>query len=84
MDFRSALIDLVNPAIEDSNKGRAVVPMNDQLKARLLRAKEASLGPHVVDYGGKPIKCVTKGFKAAMLATGFPEASPNTIQHAAA
>ncbi len=39
-----------------------MVPMNDGLKEALLTAREAALTDHVVEWAGKPVKNIIRGF----------------------
>jgi len=65
-------------------KGRAVVPINDGLRQALLNAREAALTDHVVEWAGKPIKKVTRGFKSAVVAAGLTDVSPHVLRHTSA
>jgi integrase len=74
-------------------KGRAVVPMNDGLRAALSHAKKGALTDNVVEWAGSAVLSIKTGFNAAALAAGFaeirggvkrPTISPHTLRHTAA
>lgn len=67
-------------------KGRAIVPINDGLRAALSVAKAASIseGGYVIEWAGKPVKSIKTGFKAACKAAGLEGVSPHTLRHTAA
>ena len=68
-----------------STKGRATVPMLDDLAAVLFEAKKAALTDHVIEYGGKPVRSVKRAFKAAVDRAGLPPStSPHVLRHTAA
>lgn len=67
-------------------KGRAVVPINDGLRAALATARAASIseGGFVIEWAGKPVKSIKTGFNAAVKAAGLEDVSPHTLRHTAA
>jgi len=67
-------------------KGRAVVPMNDGLRAMLQTAKSAALTDYVVEYGGneKPLGSIKTGFKKAVRDAGLEGVTPHVLRHTAA
>lgn len=67
-------------------KGRAVVPINDGLRAALASARAASIseGGYVIEWAGKPVKSIKTGFKAAVKAAGLEDVTPHTLRHTAA
>jgi integrase len=68
---------------DNTGKKRAIVPMNDRLKAALLEAYKARTCDYVVEYGGRKIKNVFKGFREAAKKAGV-DASPHILRHSAA
>ncbi len=66
------------------NKGRAKVPINDRLYKALTVAQARSVTGHVIEYSGKPVKSVKKGFAAAVKRAGLVSVSPHTLRHTAA
>lgn len=66
-------------------KGRATVPMREDLAVVLREAKKGALTDHVVEYGGKPVRSVKRAFKAAVERAGLdPSTSPHVLRHSAA
>jgi len=84
VDIERRTINLRNPFDRARRKGRATVPINDQLYSALLEAKASALSPFVVEWGGKAVKSVKKGLKAAAVTAGLPDVSPHVLRHSAA
>lgn len=84
VDFQKGIINLRNPFDRARRKGRAAVPMNDQLRADLIEAHKMSQTPFVIEWAGKKVGSIKKGMKAAANAAGLPEVSPHVLRHSAA
>ncbi len=82
VDFDRGIISLGKG--ERRAKGRATVPMTETLRTALKSAKEASVSEYVIEYGGKPIKNVAKGFREACKRAGLEGVSPHTMRHTSA
>lgn len=65
-------------------KGRAVVPMNDGLRAALSSAEKAAMTDYVIEWAGEPIKRLRTGFTAAAKAAGIKGVTPHVLRHTAA
>ncbi len=66
-------------------KGRATIPMNDQARTELVKAKKAAMSDHVVEWAGKAIKNVKRGFTSAATKAGLgPDVTPHVLRHTAA
>lgn len=65
-------------------KGRAIVPINATLREELLFAREAALTDYVVEWGGRPVKSIRKGFSAAVERAGIDHATPHDLRRSAA
>lgn len=65
-------------------KGRAVVPMNDGLRAALSAAKRSGLSDWVIEWGGQPVKSIKTGFKRACKDAKLEDVTPHTLRHTAA
>lgn len=74
----------INALTKRAQKGRAIVPMGNEVRAALQDAKAGALTGHVIEWDGEPVKCVLKGFKAAATAAGLTDVSPHTLRHTAA
>lgn len=69
---------------EGHRKGRATVPMNKTLRAALESARMAALSDHVIEWGGKPVKSIKRGFARAVANAGLSDVSPHVLRHTAA
>lgn len=83
VDFNHNLIDLAKFSGQ-RRKGRAAVPINDDLLPMLERAKRAALSDHVIEWAGRPVKSIKRGFKAAVIAADLEGVTPHTLRHTAA
>jgi len=83
VDFERGQINLRADSI-GPRKGRAVVPMNATLRAALEQARQAALTEHVVEWAGRPVKSIRRGFTAAVDNAGLKDVSPHTLRHTAA
>lgn len=70
---------------ERLTKGRATVPMLDDLADVLREARKAALTDHVIEYGARPVASIKRAFKAAVERAGLPAGtSPHVLRHSAA
>lgn len=87
IDFNRRHINLDNPAVDRTSKGRAHVPMNDLAHEYLLLAKKAfdagSECRHVISYLGKPVMSVRKGVIAASKRARLKAVTPYVLRHTA-
>lgn len=87
IDFQRRRINLDNPLLERTSKGRALVPMNDLALEQLQIARDArDAGSEcnvVVNYLDKPILSVRKGISAAAERAGLGEVTPYVLRHTA-
>lgn len=65
-------------------KGRATVRMNETAYKALKHAKEGALTDRVIEYGGKPIKNVLRGFGEACRKAGIKNVTPHDLRRTAA
>lgn len=86
VDFERGEIRLENPNVrgETLGKGRATVPMNQTLRAALATARRGARCPHVVEWGGQPIRRVGLSLKAAAQRAGLKHVHPHMLRHTAA
>lgn len=82
VDFTEKVIRLSRGV--KSNKGRATVPMTEILYKALLMAKERASCDYVVEYGGKRVKNIAKGFRETVRKAGLKDVTPHTLRHTAA
>lgn len=69
---------------EGHRKGRATVPMNKTLRAALETARMAAISDHVIEWGGRPVKSIKRGFSRAVANAGLSNVSPHVLRHTAA
>ena len=82
IDFERGVIRLGDG--RQTRKGRATVPMTDTVRVELLQAAEARSCDYVIQYGGKPILRIVKGFRTVARSVGMPWCSPHVLRHTAA
>jgi len=83
VDFARGVIDLRLPD-GVTRKGRAVVPMNRMARAALETAYRARLTDHVVEWAGKRVRSIRKGYSAALDRSGLGSMSIHQIRHSVA
>jgi integrase len=83
VDFERGIINL-RTTETGPRKGRAVVPMNDGLRAALSAAEQASMTDFVIEWAGEPVARLRTGFNAAVEAAGLKGVSPHVLRHSAA
>lgn len=64
-------------------KGRATVPINDDLMAALTAAKEAGVSDHVIEWGGRRVGSIKTGFNAAVKRAGIDHCTPHDLRRTA-
>lgn len=83
VDFTRNLIHFNEADRVQTTKFRATVPVNAQLKASLLAAKEGALSDFVVEHGRERVASIKKGFASACARSGV-KATPHMLRHSAA
>jgi len=83
-NFERGLLDLRNPEIKISQKGRAIVPMTRTVKAALLTAKPGALSKYVIEWAGEKVASVKRGLRFAAKRAGVDQVSPHMLRHSAA
>ncbi|TAK82106.1 MAG: site-specific integrase, partial [Aquabacterium sp.] len=94
VDLEHRRIDYRRPGRAATNKRRATVPLNPVVLGELALARRAEVQEarasddavpiHVIEYRGKPVKSITKGFADACRRAGIEDCSPHTLRHTAA
>lgn len=69
---------------EKNRKRRATVPITDQLRPELIAAQEAAQTPYVIEYAGKRVLNIKRGFAAAAARAGLDDVTPHDLRHTAA
>lgn len=83
VDFDRNQINLRTSATGPT-KGRAIVPMNDGLRAALSVARGEALTDYVVEWAGSRVAGIKTGFNAAVKAAGLEGVTPHVLRHTAA
>ncbi|MDO6523233.1 tyrosine-type recombinase/integrase [Shimia thalassica] len=83
VDFERGVINL-RLSDAKTRKGRAIVPMNNSVRAALQTARDAALSDYVIEYAGGPVKSIRKGFENALSRTSLDNVTLHTIRHSAA
>lgn len=81
VDFDARQIDLGGAGRQ---KRRAVVHMTRSLAFPLAIAKSVAMSPYVVEYAGRRVASVKKGFAAACERAGLEGCTPHVMRHTAA
>jgi integrase len=84
VDLERGRIDLRDPGVAKSRKGRAVVPISDALRPVLIEAHAARTCEWVVEYAGQKVASVKHAFRDAAARAGLAGVTPHTLRHTAA
>ena len=83
VNFARGIITL-NPIERiQTSKYRATIPMNGQIRAALLEAKEGALSDYVIEHGREKVGSIKRGFAGASDRSGII-ATPHMLRHSAA
>jgi integrase len=82
VDFMRGQIQLAVGA--ERAKGRARVPMQEDLSALLQEFRRGALTDYVIEYAGKPVHSVKRAFARAAERAGVPWCTPHVLRHTAA
>lgn len=69
---------------EKRRKGRANVPITSMARTALEQAVAIRTCDHVIEYAGRPVLNIRKGFATAAVAAGVPWCTPHVLRHTAA
>lgn len=83
VDFERGTVDLRDPESR-TGKGRAVVPMNDSLRAALLEAAAGRRTDRVIEWAGEPVTKVRRALAKATTRAGLADVTPHVFRHSAA
>ena len=89
IDFEAGTIDLkaprrIEPMSQRHQKGRALVAMNNLVRAALSEAREAAIGFHVVEWRGQKVASIKGGLRKAVVRAGIEGVTAHTLRHTAA
>jgi len=99
IDFENRIVYLNPEGRAQTNKRRAIVPMNDHLHDALLKAKidqeayvseqiektgwKIDVCEHVISFRNQPVLNVRTGFRRSCERAGIKGATPHTLRHTA-
>lgn len=84
VDFNRGLVILGVKGVVRPMKGRATVPMTDELRAALSAARPHALSDRVIEFAGKPVASVRTSLSKAAARANLPGVSPHVLRHSAA
>ncbi len=84
VDFERRLIHYHRPGRRETKKRRAVVPINAVALAELQAQRLVAVTDHVIEFRGRPIRLIKKGFASACRRAGIEDCSPHVLRHSAA
>jgi integrase len=84
INFEGKTIDLHDPALARTHKGRPTVPMNRTAAAALQEARAGALTPFVVEWAGRPVKSMKRSLASAGRRCGLPWVTAHVLRHTAA
>ncbi len=81
-DLERRVLDFRNPERMETKKRRGVVLVAPAVVAVLAQAKEIAQSAYVVEYAGRGVADVKKGFRLAVERAGLPEwVTPHILKH---
>lgn len=83
VDLTRRAINLDDPGRDETQKGRARVPINDDAYEALKLAKDMATSKWVIEYYGEPLKRINQGVKAAARRAKLKNVSPYVLRHTA-
>src|SRR5271165_2771680 len=84
IDFDRSRIDLETPGRPKTNKGKAVVPMNEMAHLALVEAREGAMTSYVIEWGGHKVASVKKAIRSVGQRCGLPWVTAHVFRHSAA
>ncbi len=84
VNFATGMIDYADSGDTARRKGRATVPMTGSLRQRLEKARKDALTEFVVEWAGRRVKSIKRGFARAVERAGLTDVSPHVLRHTAA
>lgn len=85
VDFRRRTISLaLNDELDASRKRRATVPMTKRAYRYLRVLHALTTSDYVIEWGGRRVHSIKKGFAAAADRAGMPDVTPHILRHTAA
>jgi integrase len=84
VNFERGLITYADRADTRRRKGRATVPMTDDLRARLEEARRGAESEYVVEWAARKVGSIKRGFARAVKLAELEDVTPHVLRHTAA
>lgn len=85
VDFKRGRISLaLGDDLDETRKRRANVPMNRRARLYLEALYRARTSEFVIEWGGRQVLSIKKGFRAAVDRAGLEDVTPHILRHTAA
>ena len=83
VDFDRKIIDFNEPGRRKTKKRRSITPIGSVLRSVLSQAHKIAMTDRVIEWNGKPVKDIKKGFNRASERAAVPWCTPHTLKHTA-
>lgn len=83
VDLSRRVINLDDPTRDRTRKGRAEVPINDDIYEPLRVARDLAATDHVIEYNDQPMRSIKKGIRAAARRARLGVLGPYVLRHTA-
>lgn len=83
VDLEKGRLDFNDPNRPITNKRRTLSPIEQAVVEMLIEAKTFAETNHVIEFNGKPLKDIKKGFALAAKKAGLTGVTPHTLKHTA-
>lgn len=84
VDFERGLITYADRTDLSRRKGRATVPMTEDLHRRLTEARGGAISEFVVEWAARQVGSIKRGFARAVELAGLEGVTPHVLRHTAA
>jgi integrase len=84
VDFKRRTIQLDNPERDRTKKGRATVPLDDNLAEQLLAAQKGALTKYVIEWNGNKVESIKGSVKRTARRAKLAGVTPYVLRHTAA
>lgn len=83
VNLSSRRVDFHDPNKAITNKRRTLSPITAETAEILKEAKQFAETDHVIEFNGKPVKDIKKGFALAAKKAGLENVTPHVLKHTA-